>query len=84
MIGKIADFPVGREKPFDSGLLIVESLPEGLRARSTGNDFLYFEIKAGPIGELMVNRAEIWPANRVFSIMTAGPASLETHLEEQE
>ena len=83
-IGKIADFPIGHETHSDSGRLVIQSLPEGLRARSAENGMLYYGIEAGPAGDLLINRAEIWPANRVFSIMTGGPASLETHLEEKE
>jgi hypothetical protein len=82
-IGKVRDFPLGKEKPTQDGSLIIESLPEGLRARSSIEKNQYFAINANQYAELIVNRQEVWPANRVYSIMTGEAQDLNTSWEEE-
>lgn len=77
LIGRIADFPVGQVKCLPQLDMTIESLPEGLRARSaSGRPFYSIETKQA--GELIVNRAKIWPSSQVFSVLTSEPAYLET------
>lgn len=82
-IGKIADFPVGSEKLLGSATLLVQSLSEGLRARSNPEGQIYYALFANQTGELSVNRNITWPADMVFSIMTGEPTRLCTKLEER-
>lgn len=75
-IGTMADFPVGKEMLVGAGSILLESLPEGLRARNPDNDTQYFGIHVTGTGAIMVNRGESWSKNTVFSILTCGPTSL--------
>ncbi len=83
IIGKIFDFPIGEKKILDNGRLIVESFPEGLRAQSSEDQKKFYPIKTNHIGELVVNRAEVWPSGKVFSILTNEPTFLDILLEDQ-
>ncbi|MEO6096052.1 MAG: hypothetical protein ABIW76_10295 [Fibrobacteria bacterium] len=88
-IGRISHYPLGEERLAGSGTVMVESHPEGLRARSYrpglagGIADQYFAIRSDPSGGLIVDRSETWPADRVYSILTGEPARLNTHLEEK-
>lgn len=83
IIGKISDFPVGENKILDKFKILVESLPEGLRVRSTEDQNNFFSIKTNKIGELVVNRAEPWPISQAFSILTNDSIFLDTSLEDR-
>lgn len=83
IIGKIRDFPVGEEKVLDKFKIVVESLPEGLRARSAEDKNIYFSIKTNQVGELVVNRAEDWSPAHAFSILTNELIFLDTSLEDR-
>ena len=73
---------MGEEKLSGSGTLWIESLAEGLRARSVGPENRYYAIQSGPNGGLTVNRLESWPMEKVYSIMTGEPVSLNVKVEE--
>lgn len=81
-IGRLADFPTGETRRLESGSILIESLPEGLRARSSECDGTCYEITADPIGGLSVNMARIWNEDTVFSIMIGGPARMDSSMEE--
>lgn len=81
-IGRIADFPVGETRRLSEAGLEVESLPEGLRARSLAQPAAYHRITAGPTGELIACLGEAWPGDWVYSAMINGPTGLETGTEE--
>ncbi len=81
-IGKIADFPVGETKSFPLHAMVVESLAEGLRARSLENDGCCYAVKTNQIGELLVSRDELWPENMIYSILKNEAVCLTKPLEE--
>jgi hypothetical protein len=83
-IGRLADFPTGEIRRFEPGSIFVESLPEGLRARSGERGGPCYEITANPTGELSVNLARTWNEDTVFSIMIGGPARLDSYMEEND
>ena len=70
VVGKVVDFPLGEKRLLEPYQVTIESLPEGLQAQSIENDNQFYSIKLNQFGELVVNRMEIWPATRVFSILT--------------
>lgn len=80
-IGRLADLPAGETRRFASGSILVESLPEGLRARSGERGGPCYEITANPIGELSVDLSRTWNEDTVFSIMIGGPTRLEPSME---
>lgn len=84
VIGKIADFPVGKKKKLERFHLTIESFPEGLRARSnhSNSQNKFYSIKANQFGELIVNQSEDWPAQLVFSILKLGPDDFDLSQEE--
>ncbi|HEY8270611.1 MAG TPA: hypothetical protein VIG33_06950 [Pseudobdellovibrionaceae bacterium] len=77
IVGRISDFPIGKSKSLTALQVEIESLPEGLRARSLENERCFYSIKMNQIGELIVNRRELWPENQAFSILTNEQTSLE-------
>lgn len=81
-IGRLADLPAGETRRFEPGPILVESLPEGLRARAGERGGPCYEITANPIGELSVNLSRTWNEDTVFSIMIGGPTRLDTSMEE--
>lgn len=81
-IGRWRDFPIGESRILGPQGLLIESLPEGLRARSESSGGKCFGITADPFGELAVDPSEIWDEGMVYSIMVAGPVRLESPLEE--
>lgn len=84
VIGKIADFPVGKNKLIEEFRLTIESFSEGLRARlNNSNENTFYAIKANQTGELVVNRSENWPAELVFSILTYEPTSFDSSQEDR-
>lgn len=83
IIGKISDFPVGKEKVLEKFKIVVESLPEGLKARSTEDNNNFYSIKTNQVGELVVNRAEDWSPSHAFSILTNELIFLDTSLEDR-
>jgi hypothetical protein len=84
IIGRVVDFPLGEKILHEPHQVIIESLPEGLRAQSTENKNQFYSIKLNQIGELIVNRMEIWSADQVFSILTNEPAYLDISSEDRE
>ena len=88
-IGNISRFPLGGERVAGSGTVMVESFPEGLRARSYSLGFTkggvtrYLAIRSNASGGLIVDRSETWPADRVYSLLTGEPARLNSILEDQ-
>jgi hypothetical protein len=83
VVGRIFDFPIGKKKLLISFELEIESFPEGIRAQSTEKERRYYSIKTNQIGELVVNRREIWSASQVFSLLTNEPVSLDLSLEDR-
>ncbi len=82
-IGKVADFQIGQEVSFRERSIVIESLPEGIRVRSTKKHNCYYAISTNKLGELFVNRGEAWSQNQVFSIMTNESTCLNTFREER-
>lgn len=83
VIGRLVDFPVGTKKVLTPFQMVIESLPEGLRAQSVENDHKFYSIKSNQVGELVVNRMDIWPASQVFSILTNEPAYFDAFREDR-
>ena len=83
VVGRVVDFPVGAKRVLMPCQVLVESLPEGLRAQSLENDRKFYSIKSNQIGELVVNRRDIWPASQVFSILTNEPTYFDTSTEDR-
>jgi hypothetical protein len=83
IIGKIFDFPLGEKKILCQAKMIIESLPEGLRAQSTEEENKFYPIKTNHVGELVVNRAETWTKAQVFSVLTNETIYLDTSLEDR-
>lgn len=83
-IGRLADLPAGETRRFRAGAFLVESLPEGIRARSGERGGPCYEITSNPIGELSVDLSRIWNEDTVFSIMIGGPTRLDPSMEEND
>jgi hypothetical protein len=83
-IGRVADFPPGGTRILAADGLAVESLPEGLRARSIHAGGGWFAVGADGTGALHVDRGLEWPEDRVFSIMTGEACRLEDRKEGEE
>jgi hypothetical protein len=83
VIGRIVDFPLGEKRLQELNQVAIESLPEGLRAQSTENTNQFYSIKLNQIGELIVNRMELWPASKVFSILTNESVYLDMSSEDK-
>lgn len=81
-MGGIGDYPVGETRTLPVGEILIESLPEGLRAISSDGSGRHFAIVGGPHGGLLVDCARVWPAHRVYSVMTGEPAEISTSWEE--
>jgi hypothetical protein len=82
-IGRFADFPPGRTRILAAEGLAVESLPEGLRARSIDADG-WFAVGADGTGALHVDCGLEWPADQVYSIMTGEACRLDDRKEGEE
>lgn len=82
-IGGIAGYPVGEIRPMPEEGILIESLAEGLRARSLERGGPHFAIASAPYGGLVVDRARIWPESTVYSVLTDGPADISTPWEEE-
>ena len=70
IVGKLKDFPVGENKLIELQKVLIESLPEGLRAKSILNGEQYFGIEMNSRGEVVVDFSKTCSADEVFSIMT--------------
>ncbi len=77
IIGNLFDFPIGKKREITSLDVIIDSLPEGLRAQSTKDNNQYYGLKENQSGELVINRLESWPANRVYSSLINGPTEID-------
>ncbi len=77
VVGRLFDFPLGEQKILPALNIIIESLPEGLRAHSTENIDQYYALKENTSGELVLSLKELWPANRVYSFLTNAPIDLK-------
>lgn len=75
-IGRVADYPLGAVHPLPSRPVVIESLPEGLRARSTKDPHRCYALGMEAGGAIMLSLEEPWPPNRVLSILTCEPANL--------
>src|SRR5690606_15254252 len=82
-IGGIAGYPVGETRTIPEEGIQIESLAEGLRARSPERGGPHFAIASAPFGGLVVDRGRIWPASTVYSVLTDGPADISTPWEEE-
>lgn len=83
IIGKIFDYPLGEKRILTQAKMIIESLPEGLRAQSLEEENKFYPIKTNHVGELVVNRAETWTKAQVFSVLTNESIYLDTSLEDR-
>ena len=90
VIGKVYDFPIGKKKLFQDLDIEIESFAEGLRARAIDTTQevnkqifyaikqIFYAIKSNHLGELIVNRSEVWPAELVFSILKFEPETFDS------
>ena len=76
VIGRIGDFPLGEKRLFSDFQVYIESMPEGMRAKSSQIDGQYFSIRMNQFGELIVNRSENWTEEDIFSVITNEPVKL--------
>ena len=83
-IGRWPDFPIGETRKAGPRAILIESLSEGLRARSGNPGGPCYAIASNAVGELSVDMSVTWKQDRVFSIMLGGPVRLETYPEEND
>jgi hypothetical protein len=81
-IGGLADLPAGESRSFGAGAVLLESLDQGLRARTT--DGACRAILADAYGRLSVDLGIPWDDDTVFSIMIGGPVRLDASREEND
>ncbi len=70
IVGKLKDFMVGEQKILERDQVVVESLPEGLRAKSISNCKLFFCIELNSRGEIVVDFSKTCSAEMIYSVMT--------------
>jgi hypothetical protein len=80
-IGRIADHPVGGLVRIPGTGIEVESLTEGLRARILESG-AFAAIRCGMAGILVADPGEVWPDDRVYSVLINGPVRLDAGNEE--
>lgn len=80
-IGRWADFPIGETRKVGPRAVLIESLSQGLRARSGNPGGPCYAIASNAAGELSVDMSVTWNQDKVFSIMLGGPVRLETYPE---
>ncbi len=70
VVGRLKDFAVGEKKLLEKERVLIESLPEGLRAKSASNGNEYFGIEINSWGEVLVDFTKARSFDEVFSVMT--------------
>jgi hypothetical protein len=70
IVGRLKEFPVGEQKTIAREQILIESLPEGLRAKSTSKSELFFGIEMNSRGEIVVDFSRTCLPDEVFSVMT--------------